>query len=83
MSKKADAPSLNSTAANRPEPSDKFDLAEFFRGTKEELAKVVWPDRRQLIGESVAVVLMVVLASTIIYFIDALFVWGSRQVFGG
>lgn len=54
---------------------------EFVQGTKEELGKVVWPSRQQLISESVAVVLMVTLSATIIYLIDGLFSWAARQVF--
>ena len=53
----------------------------FIAATKEELAKVVWPSRQQLISESVAVILMVVLVSTVIYFVDQLFGWITRQPF--
>lgn len=53
----------------------------FIAATKEELAKVVWPSRQQLISESVAVILMVVLVSTVIYFVDQLFGWVTKQPF--
>ena len=55
--------------------------AEFAIQTKEELAKVVWPSRQQLISESAAVILMVILVSTIIYLIDNLFTWAAGKVF--
>ena len=55
--------------------------ADFALQTKEELAKVVWPSRQQLISESAAVILMVILVSTIIYLIDNLFAWGAGKVF--
>ena len=35
--------------------------ADFAIKTKEELGKVVWPSRQQLISESAAVILMVIL----------------------
>ncbi|MCL2925908.1 MAG: preprotein translocase subunit SecE [Trichodesmium sp. MAG_R04] len=54
----------------------------FFRRTKEELDKVVWPSREQLISESVAVLLMVILSATIIYLVDELFSWAAGVVFG-
>ncbi|MGB3615289.1 MAG: preprotein translocase subunit SecE [Elainellaceae cyanobacterium] len=54
---------------------------EFVQGTREELGKVVWPSRQQLISESIAVVLMVTLSATVIYLIDGLFGWAARQVF--
>ncbi|MGB3572053.1 MAG: preprotein translocase subunit SecE [Phormidesmis sp.] len=60
---------------------DSFSAGEFAQGTREELAKVIWPTRQQLISESAAVILMVSLSATIIYFVDKLFGWASRQVF--
>ena len=54
---------------------------DFAVQTKEELGKVVWPSRQQLISESAAVILMVILVSTIIYLIDKFFAWGAGKVF--
>jgi preprotein translocase subunit SecE len=56
-------------------------ITEFALETKEELSKVVWPSRQQLISESAAVILMVILVSTIIYLIDNFFAWGAGKVF--
>lgn len=58
-----------------------FNVGDFFNGTKEELSKVVWPSRQQLISESAAVILMVSLSATLIYLVDQLFKWVSQQVF--
>ena len=58
-----------------------FNIINFFRGTKEELDKVVWPSRQQLISESAAVLSMVVLSASLIYLIDGLFGWVAKQVF--
>jgi preprotein translocase subunit SecE len=58
-----------------------FNPSEFVRETKEEFAKVVWPDRQQLISESAAVILMVALSALSISLIDNLFRWMSTQVF--
>lgn len=49
--------------------------------TKQELAKVVWPSRQQLLSESVAVILMVTVISTLIYLMDKLFGWLAGKVF--
>ncbi|MDY6802985.1 MAG: preprotein translocase subunit SecE [Cyanobacteriota bacterium] len=57
-------------------------VGSFFKGTKEELDKVAWPSRQQLISESVAVLLMVILSATIIYLVDELFSWAAGKVFG-
>jgi len=56
-------------------------LGSFVSETKEELAKVVWPARQQLISESVAVVLMVTLVATVIYLVDHFFSWIAKQPF--
>jgi preprotein translocase subunit SecE len=58
-----------------------FNVTNFFRGIKEELDKVVWPSRQQLVSESAAVLSMVVLSATFIYLLDGLFAWVARQVF--
>ncbi len=63
------------------ETTDGFNANTFAQGTREELAKVMWPSRQQLISESAAVILMVSLSATIIYFVDKLFGWASRLIF--
>lgn len=63
------------------EASSGFSPTKFFDETKEELSKVVWPSRQQLISESLAVLLMVILSATLIYLVDGFFVWLSGQVF--
>ncbi len=59
-----------------------FNPNSFVQETKEELDKVVWPSRQQLISESVAVILMVTLSATLIYLVDQLFQWAQIKVFG-
>ncbi len=56
-------------------------LTKFVGETKEELGKVVWPSRQQLLSESTAVLLMVILVATVIYLVDNFFSWGSIKVF--
>ncbi len=58
-----------------------FNLMGFLTESKSELEKVVWPSRQQLISESAAVILMVTLVATTIYFVDNLFEWISQSVF--
>jgi preprotein translocase subunit SecE len=58
-----------------------FNVSEFLKGTKEELDKVVWPSRQQLVSESLAVILMVTLSATIIYLFDNFFIWAAGKVF--
>lgn len=67
--------------AEIPETGNGFSLNNFFQGTKEELDKVVWPSRKQLVSESAAVLLMVTLSASLIYLVDGLFAWAAKQVF--
>jgi len=73
--------------SNRPDVKLKedqtgFNPIEFLKETKEQLDKIVWPSRKQLISESAGVILMVTLVATIIYLFDNLFIWIAGQVFG-
>ena len=61
--------------------ASKFSTLGFINETKDELAKVVWPSRQQLLSESVAVILMVALVAIVIYLVDNLFGWGASIVF--
>lgn len=58
-----------------------FNPTEFLQETKQELDKVVWPSQQQLIGESISVILMVVLSAISISLVDNLFRWIAGQVF--
>ena len=71
---------LEKDASDKKEGSS-FQVKEFVNETKEELAKVVWPSRQQLLSESAAVMLMVTLVATLIYLIDKFFAWSAGKVF--
>lgn len=81
MVKKDTAVEAKRKGAAVTEAESSFNVGDFFKGTKEELSKVVWPSRQQLISESAAVILMVSLSATLIYLVDQLFRWVSQQVF--
>ncbi len=74
MAKKAEA------EITQPKPGE-FNVQEFVNDTKEELNKVVWPSRQQLISESAAVILMVIVFAVAIYLLDNFLKWGASQVF--
>jgi len=50
--------------ASANQSTSSTNVVAFLKGTKDELAKVVWPSRPQLISESAAVILMVSLSAT-------------------
>jgi preprotein translocase subunit SecE len=75
--------SNNAEKEQKPETQSAsgFNPSAFIKETKEELDKVVWPDRQRLIGESAAVILMVALSAGLISLVDQLFGWISGLVF--
>ena len=56
-------------------------LSDFFKSTKAELEKIVWPSRQQLISESAAVILMVVVSAGLVFLVDNIFAWISSRIF--
>jgi len=78
---KKEAVSQEKTEPKEKEKKGEVKGPSFTEETKQELAKVVWPSRQQLISESVAVILMVILVSTIIYLVDNFFSWVAGKVF--
>jgi len=71
----------NEVETKEKEATPGFSVPQFFEETKEELNKVVWPSRQQLISESAAVILMVTLSATLIYLVDNFFNWVAGKVF--
>ena len=84
MAKKNDTGTAQPTKKNEAEitqPTNVFSFSNFLQGTREELEKVVWPSRKQLVSESAAVLLMVILSACLIYVVDGLFGFAAKQVF--
>jgi preprotein translocase subunit SecE len=81
VAKKTDTP--EKSAINPPAEQSKsgFDPVGFVKDSKEELGKVIWPSRQQLISESLAVVLTVSLSAAVIYGVNNLFQWAAAIIF--
>lgn len=63
------------------EPTPTLNPVQLIQDSKDELAKVIWPSRQQLISESLAVIAMVTLSATTIYLVNNLFSWAASKVF--
>jgi preprotein translocase subunit SecE len=57
-------------------------LAGFLREVREELAKVIWPTRSELVTYSIVVVVTVVVLGSFIYVLDQLFARLIIDLFG-
>jgi preprotein translocase subunit SecE len=50
-------------------------IGEFFASVKEEIAKVVWPTKRETISASITIFVFSVLAAAFFMVVDQFFVW--------
>ena len=62
------------------ESAPSFNPIQLIQDSKTELTKVIWPNRQQLISESIAVIAMVILSATTIYLVNNLFNWLAYDV---
>lgn len=53
-------------------------IAKFFRDTVSEMKKVVWPSKKQIINNTIVVLVVVALASVFILLLDLAFGGGMR-----
>ena len=58
-------------------------VAKFFRDTKSELKKVVWPSREDTKKNTIVVLIVVILAALILFILDAVFGGLLGLVIGG
>jgi preprotein translocase subunit SecE len=78
MVKKSE-PVKTDTAAVESAPA--FNPVQLIQDSKDELTKVIWPSRQQLISESLAVIAMVTISALTIYLVNNLFSWAAAKVF--
>jgi preprotein translocase subunit SecE len=71
----------NDVPMDKEEAQTGSDPFGFIRESKAELAKVIWPNRQQLVSESLAVVLMVSISAGVIYGVNNLFGWVAGIIF--
>ena len=51
-------------------------IVRFFKDTKGEMKKVVWPTRKQVRNNFVVVMVFLILCSLLVFGLDLLFNWG-------
>jgi preprotein translocase subunit SecE len=54
---------------------------QLYTEVREELSKVVWPDRQKVISESAAVILIVAASASFIFLVDSFFRFIASKVF--
>lgn len=54
----------------------------YFREVKQEANKVTWPSRKETIASTIAVFIMVILASVFLYLSDQVLAWAVSLILG-
>lgn len=57
-------------------------FVRFFRDTKGEMKKVVWPSRKQVLNNFLIVVMFVIIAAIVIFSLDAIFSFIFKSLIG-
>jgi preprotein translocase subunit SecE len=81
VAKKTDAPEKSASSTPVEKSKSGIDAVGFVKDSKDELGKVIWPNRQQLISESLAVVLTVSLSAAVIYGVNTLFAELAKNIF--
>ena len=66
-----------------PERRKRVGPAQFLREVRQELKKVAWPSRRELLAYTVVVLVTVVVLTSFVFGLDLLISKGVLVVFGG
>ncbi len=60
----------------------KISPIQFFRQVKQEIKKVTWPTRKEVTQSSIMVIILVAIAATFFFFVDQIFGWVVKLIFG-
>ncbi|MFI3242172.1 MAG: preprotein translocase subunit SecE [Alphaproteobacteria bacterium] len=55
---------------------------QFFRQVKQEVKKVSWPSKKEVMQTSIMVIILVAIASTFFFFVDQIFSWVMKLILG-
>lgn len=55
---------------------------QFFRQVKQEIKKVTWPTRKEVMMTSMMVIIIVAIAAAFFFFVDQIFGWVVKLIFG-
>ena len=55
---------------------------QFFRQVKQEIKKVTWPTRKEVMMTSMMVIVIVAIATACFFFVDQIFGWAVKLIFG-
>lgn len=60
----------------------KISPIQFFRQVKQEVKKVTWPTKKEVLQTSFMVLVIVAIAATFFFFVDQILGWVVKLIFG-
>ncbi len=60
----------------------KISPIQFFRQVKQEVKKVTWPTKNEVVKTSLVVIVLVAIAATFFFFVDQILGWAVQLVLG-
>ncbi len=60
----------------------KISPIQFFRQVKQEVKKVTWPTKNEVLKTSLVVIVLVAIAATFFFFVDQILGWAVQLVLG-
>ena len=55
---------------------------QFFRQVKQEVKKITWPTKKEVMQTSFMVIVIVAIAATFFFFVDQILGWGIKLILG-
>ena len=55
---------------------------QFFRQVKQEIKKVTWPTRKEVVQTSIMVIVIVAIAAAFFFVVGQFFGWAVKSIFG-
>ena len=60
----------------------KISPMQFFRQVKQEVKKVTWPTRKEVVQTSIMVIVIVAIAAAFFFVVAQFFGWAVKSIFG-
>lgn len=60
----------------------KISPIQFFRQVKQEVKKVTWPTKKEVMQTCMMVIVLVAIAAAFFFFVDQFFGWAVKLIFG-
>lgn len=79
---KTDPTAVKAVASAANKPKQKRSIVRYFKDARSEFKKVVWPSRKQVINNTIVVIISLVVSGLAVWGLDTLFITIFKLVLG-